>query len=140
MASNVPLGQVRDVVISYLIGKCREGTTTGVAGLIERWGGLISSLTGDQVDAMRDCILRSQVVVAEEKGGNPVDVGFFLRLLKGFYEQDVVSEEAVLEWYKSAESRNVAGEAGKKLWTGAKPFVEWLMQEDESDEEEEDSD
>lgn len=101
--------------------------------MIARWGGLISSLTGSEEEEMSAGLLCAQKYVAENGG----DLRFFSRVLKAFYEQDVVTEEAVFAWYKSAASRNVGGEAGKKLWAGAKPFVEALLEED-SDEDESD--
>lgn len=130
MASNVPLGQVRDVVIAYILGRC-EGAA-GVASVIFRWGGLVGSLTGPQEVAQEECILSAQKVVAESGEDNR----FWLRVLKGLYDMDVITEDAVFAWYKSSASRKVGGEAGKKLWVGAKPFVEALMED--SDEEESD--
>jgi translation initiation factor eIF-2B subunit epsilon len=131
MASNVPLGQVRDVVISFILARCE--TTASVPAIIKRWGGLVGSLTGNQEEAMADSILTVQRVVAE----SGKETNFFLRVLKGFYEQDVVSEEAVFGWYKSAAARMTGGEAGRELWSGSKPFVQFLM-ESSSDEEESD--
>ena len=82
---------------------------------------------------MADSILTVQRVVAE----SGKETNFFLRVLKGFYEQDVVSEEAVFGWYKSAAARTTGGDVGRELWSGSKPFVQFLM-ESSSDEEESD--
>lgn len=89
-------------------------------------------MTGPQEAAQEECILSAQKVVAESGEDNR----FWLRVLKGFYDMDVITEDAVFAWYKSPASRSVGGEGGKKLWAGAKPFVEALMEE--SDEEESD--
>lgn len=131
MASNMPLAIVRDFVIPYVLEKCV--TSAGVKGMITRWGGLVSSLTGSEESEMAAGLLCAQRYVAEKKGG---DLKFFSLVLRGFYEEDVVTEEAVLSWYKSKAARMVPGE-GKKLWDGAKPFIEALMEED-SDEDESD--
>lgn len=128
MASNVPLGEVRDVVIPFILKRCNGAG--GVATTIERWGGLISSLTGNQQDAMADSLLAVQRFVIEHSAG---DLRFFLRVLKAFYEEDVVTEEAVFAWYQSKSSRD--GGEMMKLWTGAKPFVEALTAESESESE-----
>ncbi|GAA5923079.1 hypothetical protein JCM1841_000307, partial [Sporobolomyces salmonicolor] len=134
MASNVPLGEVRAVVIPYILARC-DGAN-GAAAVLERWGGLIANLTGEQEEAMVDCVLVAQKYVAQEGGG---DLRFWLRVLKGFYETDVVTDEAVFAWYKSGKARATAGEAGKALWAGSRPFLE-ALQDDDEDSDEEDSD
>lgn len=133
MASNVPLGEVRAVVVPYVLKRC-DGAN-GAAAVLERWGGLIANLTGEQEDAMVDCLLLAQKYVAEEAGG---DARFFLRVLKGFYEEDVASDEAIFGWYKSAKARATGGEEGKKLWTASRAFLEALQEDDDDDDEEED--
>ncbi|GAA5924014.1 hypothetical protein JCM10213_004472 [Rhodosporidiobolus nylandii] len=131
MASNVPLGEVRAVVIPYILKRC-DGATNA-AQVLDRWGGLIANLTGEQEEAMVDCLLIAQRFVADEGGA---DVRFWLRVLKGFYETDVVSDDAVFGWYKSAKARSTGGEEGKKLWAASRPFLE-AIQEDDDDEEDE---
>jgi translation initiation factor eIF-2B subunit epsilon len=84
-----------------------------------------------------DCLVLAQKFIAEEAQG---DMRFWLRVLKGFYETDVVTDDAVFGWYKSVKARNTAGEVGKALWQGSRPFLEALQEDDDSDEEEEDSD
>ncbi|GAA5976485.1 hypothetical protein JCM10908_005516 [Rhodotorula pacifica] len=136
MASNVPLHEVRAVVVPYVLR--RAGGAAGTAETLERWGGLIASLTGDQDDAMVDCILRAQEFVAAgdpETGVAPADVRMWLRVLKGFYEHDVVSDDAVFAWYKSADARRVGGEEGRKLWSASRPFLEAIQDDDDSEEE-----
>ncbi|GAA5949819.1 hypothetical protein JCM21900_004211 [Sporobolomyces salmonicolor] len=134
MASNVPLGEVRAVVIPYILARC-DGAN-GAAAVLDRWGGLIANLTGEQEEAMVDCVLVAQKYVAQEGGG---DLRFWLRVLKGFYETDVVTDEAVFAWYKSGKARATAGEAGKALWAGSRPFLE-ALQDDDEDSDEENSD
>ncbi|GAA5860000.1 hypothetical protein JCM8547_003052 [Rhodosporidiobolus lusitaniae] len=135
MSSNVTLGEVRSVVVPYILTRC-EGAAN-VASVLERWGGLIANLTGEQEDAMVDCLLLAQRFVAEE---GEADGRFWLRVLKGFYETDVVSDEAVFAWYKSAKARQTAGEEGKKLWAASRPFLEAIQDDDEDDSDEEDDD
>ncbi|GAA5877759.1 hypothetical protein JCM16303_000227 [Sporobolomyces ruberrimus] len=135
MASNVDLGQVRAIAVPYLLKRC-DGATNATE-TIDRWGGLIANLTGDAEEAMMDCLVLAQKFIAEEAQG---DMRFWLRVLKGFYETDVVTDDAVFGWYKSVKARNTAGEVGKALWQGSRPFLEALQEDDDSDEEEEDSD
>lgn len=137
MASNVPLNEVRAVVVPYVLR--RAGGATGAAGILERWGALIASLTGDSDDAMVDCLLRAQEYVAAGDADSGValgDVRLWLRVLKGFYEHDVVSDEAVFAWYKSPDARKVGGDEGRKLWAASRPFLEAIT-EDDSDEDSE---
>jgi translation initiation factor eIF-2B subunit epsilon len=131
MASNVPLGEVRAVVVPYVLERC-DGANNAAATL-ERWGGLIANLTGESEEAMVDCLLLAQehVAIAGE-----ADVRFWLRVLKGFYETDVVSDEGVFAWYKSAKARATAGDEGKKLWAASRPFLE-AIQDDDSDDDSE---
>jgi translation initiation factor eIF-2B subunit epsilon len=136
MASNVPLGRVREFVIPYILSRC-DGTN--VSETIARWGGLVANLTGEGEDAMKDCLLIAQKFVAERAmAGAAPDLRFFLRVLRGFYDEDVVSDEAAFAWYKSVEARSVGGEAGRTLWAGSKPFLEALAEDSDDEEEEED--
>ncbi|GAA5862554.1 hypothetical protein JCM3774_001056 [Rhodotorula dairenensis] len=141
MASNVPLNEVRAVVVPYVLR--RAGGAAGAADTLARWGGLIASLTADQDDAMVDCVLRAQEYVAagdSEHGVPAGDVRMWLRVLKGFYEHDVVSDEAVFAWYKCADARKVGGDEGRKLWAASRPFLEAIQDDDdESDSDEDDS-
>ncbi|GAA5976582.1 hypothetical protein JCM11641_001346 [Rhodosporidiobolus odoratus] len=134
MASNVALGEVRGVVVPYILERCAGATNA--ASVLDRWAGIIANLTGDQEEAMIDCLLLAQRFVAEE---GSADVRFWLRVLKGFYETDVVSDEAVFGWYKSVEARQTGGEEGKKLWAASRPFLE-AIQEDDEDEADDESD
>ncbi|POY72520.1 hypothetical protein BMF94_4346 [Rhodotorula taiwanensis] len=140
MASNVPLNEVRAVVVPYVLR--RAGGAAGAADTLDRWGGLIASLTGDQDDAMVDCVLRAQEFVAAgdiDSGVAPGDVRMWLRVLKGFYENDVVSDDAVFAWYKSVDARKVGGDEGRKLWAASRPFLE-AIQDDDDDEDDDSED
>lgn len=134
MASNVPLATVRAVTIPFILSHATNAHAVGA--LLARWGGLIASLNGEQ-GAMIDCLVVAQQYVAEQR---EADVRFFLMTLRAFYETDVVNEDAVFEWYRSPVARSTAGEAGKKLWTGARPFVQALVDEGDSEEEDDDED
>lgn len=132
MASNVGLPTVRSVVVPFILDGCQDAKAVGP--MLARWGGLIISLNGEQ-GAMVDTLVTVQNYVANERAA---DVRFFLMTLKALYETDVVNEDAVFEWYKSPAARSTAGDNGKKLWSGARPFVEALVDEEESDDEDDD--
>ncbi|KAL8287047.1 hypothetical protein RQP46_004053 [Phenoliferia psychrophenolica] len=135
MASNVPLAQVRDVVVPFVLARAAD--PAAVPALVIRWGGLIESLTGGQEDAMRDTLLAAQEFAAARVGDDSQRLRWFQRVLKAFYEEDIVTDDAVFAWYKMPKARTAGGEAGKKLWDGAKPFIEALA-EDSDDEDESD--
>lgn len=136
MASNVPLSQVRDVVVPYVLARCSNAAD--VPAMIARWGGLIATLTGEHEESMKDCLLAAQTFVSARVGDEKGSIQFFRQVLRSFYEEDVVSEDAVFAWYKGASSRSVGGEMGKKLWIAAKPFVEALAEDSDDDEDESD--
>ncbi|KAM0788374.1 hypothetical protein ACM66B_001514 [Microbotryomycetes sp. NB124-2] len=146
MASNVALDQVRQVVVPYVLARCGPSGVQ-VDKVIKRWGGLISNVTGEQEQAMKHCIIvaqtwlaeQAQSAVAQAQTTGP-DVRFFLRILKAFYEYDVVTDDSIFDWFKSVEARTVGGEHGKALWSGSKPFLEFLAAESDDEDEEDDSD
>lgn len=129
MASNVDLGEVRAIAVPYLLRRCNGAANA--TETIDRWGGLIANLTGDSEEAMADCLVLAQKFVADEAKG---DMRFWLRVLKGFYETDVVTDDAVFQWYQSVKARTTAGEVGKALWQGSRPFLEALQEDDDSEE------
>uniref|UniRef100_A0A1J3IXI2 Putative eukaryotic translation initiation factor 5-2 n=1 Tax=Noccaea caerulescens TaxID=107243 RepID=A0A1J3IXI2_NOCCA len=68
------------------------------------------------------------------KSGNEDAVKEVALVLKALYDQDIIEEEFVLEWY----GKGLAGaEKSSVVWKNVKPFVEWL-QSAESESEEED--
>lgn len=136
MASNVDLSEVRKIVIPYLLRRAERNSAL-VPQLVERWGGLVSSLTGEGEGAMVHCLLEVQRFVASQVEG---DMRFFLLTLKGFYEEDVVTDESVFAWYKDPRAREVGDEAGRKLWAGARGFVEMIAESDSEDEDDEETD
>uniref|UniRef100_A0A1J3DKE2 Putative eukaryotic translation initiation factor 5-2 n=1 Tax=Noccaea caerulescens TaxID=107243 RepID=A0A1J3DKE2_NOCCA len=68
------------------------------------------------------------------KSGNEDAVKEVALVLKALYDQDIIEEGFVLEWY----GKGLAGaEKSSVVWKNVKPFVEWL-QSAESESEEED--
>ncbi|KAM0754479.1 hypothetical protein T439DRAFT_309262 [Meredithblackwellia eburnea MCA 4105] len=143
MASNVPLGDVRDVVVPFLLERAWAGKEGGVPGIVKRWGGLIEAVTGESEESMQGALLSAQKFAVDHSekltATEKETTIFFQRTLKAFYEEDVISENAVFAWFKSPASRATGGELGRKLWNAAKPFIEALA-EDDDDEDEDESD
>ncbi|KAK4051858.1 translation initiation factor eIF-2B epsilon subunit, GEF [Microbotryomycetes sp. JL201] len=139
MASNVALDQVRQVVVPYILARCGP-SGVDVDKVIKRWGGLISNVTGEQEEAMKHCVIVAQTWLAEQAtaSNSPADVRFFLRVLKAFYEHDVVTDDSIFDWFKSVDARSVGGEKGKTLWSGSKPFLEALAADSDDDDDDDD--
>lgn len=69
MASNVPPGEVRRVVIEFLLGHCSVDHAKETADLLDHWGSLITEVAqDDQVEALAVM----QVRVAEETDARPI--------------------------------------------------------------------
>jgi translation initiation factor eIF-2B subunit epsilon len=145
MASNVPLSRVRRVVVRYLArrvplpkGAAARELYAGARKLVARWGGLISSVTEDE-EAMVQALVDLQRYFAEEMAGEEDVDGptrLFPLVVRSLYEEDVVSEEAVMEWWKSPESRE-GGENVRSVREGAKAFVRALAEAESESESEE---
>lgn len=59
-------------------------------------------------------------------------------ILKAFYDNDLLDEEAILEWADKVHKKHVKKEVAKQIHEKAAPFVSWLRTaEEESSEEEE---
>ena len=60
----------------------------------------------------------------------------YVQLLDALYEQDVLEEDAVLQW---AQEKEHADEEDKVFLRKAEEFIQWLQEaEEESDEDEDD--
>lgn len=61
----------------------------------------------------------------------------FGHLLKALYDNDILEEEAVLEWGAKVSKKYVSKEFATKLHDKAQPFLTWLQEAEEESEEEE---
>lgn len=69
------------------------------------------------------------------------DPAFFKKttnILMAFYEQDVITEEMLtkLKWGSKASKRYIDIDTSKKVRKAAEPFLTWLAEADEDDDEE----
>lgn len=141
MASNVALKDVIGVVIPYL---CDHVTVqesdpasvvvASVNKLVTRWGGLVDSLTGGTQGGMVEALFFLQEHCAKQPGVHP---RLFPAFLQAFYEDDIVSEEAIRAWVTNSAAKTTGGSAGAKLWQIGANFMRALM---EADDDEEDDD
>ena len=57
-------------------------------------------------------------------------------ILSNFYELEILSEEVLIDWYDVPSAKYVTAEVLTSIHKSAKPFIEWLKNADEEDEEE----
>jgi len=61
-----------------------------------------------------------------------------IKILKQFYDEDILDEEVILEWASKPSKKYVPKEMSKKIHEKVEPFIKWLKEADvESDESEE---
>lgn len=62
-------------------------------------------------------------------------IGKTMLILKAFYDEDILDEEAILEWAKKVSKKNVPKAVSQEIHDKAAPFIKWLQEaEEESDE------
>lgn len=110
---------------------------------VQRWGDLLRKFLRSEEDQV-ELLLTAEEFCGEEgdyAGTGERGAAFatvFPQLLKLLYDEDVVVEEAVLQW---ADEKEHAEEEEKAFLALAAPFVQWLRQaeEEESEEDSEES-
>ena len=142
MATNVTMKQVTGVAVAYMCEQMKGGpsapaaqVTASVDKLVGRWGGLIGSLTAGTQSGMVETLLFLQEHCATAKDIHP---RLFPAFLQAYYQEDVVSEEAIRSWVTSPAAKNTGGEAGQKLWQTGAAFMRALMEADDDEDEDDD--
>jgi translation initiation factor 5 len=62
-----------------------------------------------------------------------------LKILKQFYDEDIIEEEVIIEWSAKQSKKYVSKEMSKKIHEKVEPFVKWLKEAEVEDEDEEES-
>lgn len=143
MASNVPPGEVRKVVVSFLLGRCSVERAKETADLLDHWGPLLQEVAqDDQVEAL--ALMQSYCAL------HLSHTRLFLPLLKKVYNDEIVSDEAILTWWRHPSSRHVvlhdehnkadAQQVVLELRKRAEPVVRHILETDDDDDEDEDDD
>lgn len=165
MASNVPQGEVRRVVTESLLSTCIEESGGGkdfrkMASWLDRWSPLLASLLsgasssdGDEQDSDIINVMQTFCSSAEH---HMTHMALFVPLLKKFYNDDVLGDEALIAWWKSPSSRDptwgqrqgsshkakatatqaaqeAAGERRLELRKRAEAVVRWVAEQDDED-------
>lgn len=66
-----------------------------------------------------------------------------VKILKQFYDEDIIDEEVIIEWSAKESKKYVSKEMSKKIHEKVAPFIKWLKEaeeEDDDDDEDEDDD
>jgi len=108
MASNVTLLELRATVLASLMGAAERAMrgSGGVAAfgkVWSRWGGLIKAVASEVADQVQ-VVTILQVYCAT----HPESTKLFVPTLKLFYNEDIVEDEAIIEWWRSPASRSAA--------------------------------
>ncbi|XP_076640758.1 eukaryotic translation initiation factor 2B subunit epsilon [Halictus rubicundus] len=77
-------------------------------------------------DAQEDCLRAMEEVATSTEELLP----FLQHLLHLFYDKDVLSEEKILEWYRSSD-KDIDEFQNNKVRTAIKPFIQWLEEAEE---------
>lgn len=137
MASNVPLKEVRRTVIGFILQKCDPEQPKQMLKVLDKWCPLISVVAvDDQIEALATV----QHFCALNEGYYKI----FLPLLKKFYNDDIISEENIIGWWKSPLSREsgqeVGGEKNGQLRKAAEEVIRYILESQESSDEDDDDD
>ncbi|KDN53379.1 hypothetical protein K437DRAFT_230602 [Tilletiaria anomala UBC 951] len=98
MSSNVPPKEVCSTVVAFTLSKCDATKPKELVETMDHWGELIASVASDdEIEAIS--VMQAYCAAFNETHGR-----LFVPLLKKWYNDDVVSEEGILEWYKSPRS------------------------------------
>lgn len=99
------------------------------------WGDLLSSMVIEEADQLDLMCFLLDYCKGEGKKYGPL-MHFIIQFL---YEEDILTEEAVIEWYESIMEAN--DETEQRLVGQMKTFIEWLRTaEEESDDDDDDDD
>ncbi|CAF0757676.1 unnamed protein product [Brachionus calyciflorus] len=63
-----------------------------------------------------------------------------MKILKQFYDKDVIDEETIIEWANKDSKKYVSKEMNRKIREKVAPLIKWLKEAEEEDESEEEDD
>ncbi|ETS60470.1 hypothetical protein PaG_05312 [Moesziomyces aphidis] len=137
MASNVPLKEVRKTVIGFILTKCEPDQPKQMLAVLDKWCPLISVVAvDDQIEAL--------ATVQNFCATQPKYYKIFIPLLKKFYNDDIISEENIVGWWKSPLSRkadaDIGGDKNLQLRKAAEEVIRYILESQESTDEDEDED
>ncbi|KAL0569888.1 translation initiation factor eIF-2B epsilon subunit, GEF [Marasmius crinis-equi] len=139
MASNVPIGRVREAVLAAIVEKIQIVEGGGapqrqeIAAVVRRWGPLIGRIGGfDAVETISE--LQSHCTTSNR-------LPLFGQILAALYQDDIVEEDDIRAWHQLPSSQGDGNEQMKKCWLIGGHMVQQFdeQESDEDDDEEDDS-
>ncbi|KAK0557354.1 translation initiation factor eIF-2B epsilon subunit, GEF [Tilletia horrida] len=111
MASNVTLLELRATVLAFLMGKATramrgqsgQAAAAAFGKVWSRWGGLVRAVASEVPDQVQVVTLLQTYCAT-----HPAATKLFVPTLKLFYNEDVVEDEAIIDWWRSTASRSAA--------------------------------
>ncbi|KAJ3387866.1 hypothetical protein HDU92_001754 [Lobulomyces angularis] len=129
MSLDIKFTDLRMVVGSKLIEIIDlNNLADGSRKVIERWGGLLQKFIFSELDEVETIgFLEDHCLLESEDRAKKITL--FMYVLKYLYDQDIISEEAILKWHGAPNEKSTEVKASVST------FVTWLKQaEEESDE------
>lgn len=127
------------MVVSFLLGRCAVDKAKETADLLDHWGPLLQEVAqDDQVEAL--ALIQSYCAL------HVTHTRLFLPLLKKVYNDELVSDESILAWWKHPSSRRVvyedqdtedAHQIVLELRKRAEPVVRHILEDDDDDDDDE---
>lgn len=62
-----------------------------------------------------------------------------MKILKQFYDEDILEEEVLIEWSKKPSKKYVSKETSKKIHEKVEPFIKWLKEAEVDDEDDDEA-
>ncbi|KAG0237505.1 hypothetical protein BGW42_000715 [Actinomortierella wolfii] len=141
MASNSSFHEMRLRIIPGVLKQidhsAKPGSGKTAKEVLTRWGPLIGKMIHDEQDQVDGLFILQSCCATQLEDGNKT----FAPSLRYFYDEDILEEDAILEWYHSPRSRE-GSPAELRLRDIAAPMIAFLEQadsDDEDDDDEEDS-
>ncbi|CCG80899.1 Translation initiation factor eIF-2B subunit epsilon [Taphrina deformans PYCC 5710] len=140
MRENVTMHEVRIAMLSTFLNEIQKKLTVGgalsptIQKFVARWGPLLNR-TISASTISEDC-LDTILSLQLECSKSTERMETFLPLLKFMYDDDILPEEQIVEWFEHHKSRE-QGVAATQTRAKAARFVGWLQEaEEDSDEDE----
>lgn len=119
-------------VMDALFNALFDGVGKGFAKEVTKKKNYLAAAATIQEDGSQMHLLNS-IGTFCGKNGNEEAVKEVALVLKELYDQDIIEEELVLEWYE----KGLTGvDKSSPVWKNVKPFVEWLKSAESESEEE----
>ncbi|CAN4116823.1 unnamed protein product [Withania somnifera] len=114
-------------VVTALYEALLDGVDKGFAKEVIKKKSYLAVVAQDEESQLR--LLRAIEDFCEKS--NPVALKEVALVLKALYDEDVLEEEYIVQWY----NKGVAANKDSKIWKNVKPFVEWLQSAESESEE-----